>query len=354
LRDFSFAPHVSRNGDSQFNLGKRPAIPPFANYISLHLSVKNLYRFEITMVLRIGTRASKLALAQAQWVREKIAAQYPDLQVKLVTVRTQGDRVRDKLLSTIGGKGLFVKEIEEALQKKDIDIAVHSLKDVPAELPDDLSIGAIPEREDPCDVLICKDNTPLEDLPKGARIGTSSLRRAAQLLHYRPDLEIVPIRGNVDTRIRKLHSLDMHAIIVAAAGLRRMDLAGHITQVLPFTLMLPAIGQGALGLELRMDDQGTGNMVMFLDHYPTRTAVEAERAFLKELKGGCQLPVACLGKLTSSTLSLDGMVADVRGEKVVRDRISGPPHDANVLGTALAQRILEAGARAILEDIYKR
>jgi hydroxymethylbilane synthase len=306
------------------------------------------------MVLRIGTRASKLAITQAQWVRERIAARYLDLQVDLVTVRTKGDRVRDRPLSAIGGKGLFVKEIEEALQKKEIDIAVHSLKDVPAELPDNLSIGAIPEREDPCDVLISKNNEPLEDLPKGARIGTSSLRRAAQLLHYRPDLEIVPIRGNVDTRIKKLHSLDFHAIIVAAAGLRRMDLEGRITQALPFNLMLPAIGQGALGLELRIDDQDTGNMVMFLDHYPTHTAVEAERAFLKELKGGCQLPVACFGELTGNTLFLDGMVADVRGEKIVRDRISGRPQEADALGTALAKRILEAGARAILEDIYKR
>jgi hydroxymethylbilane synthase len=306
------------------------------------------------MVLRIGTRASKLALAQAQWVRARIAAQYPDIRVDLITVRTKGDRVQDMPLSAIGGKGLFVKEIEEALQKKEIDIAVHSLKDVPAELPDNLSIRAIPEREDPCDVLISKNNVPLEDLPKGARIGTSSLRRAAQLLHYRPDLEIIPIRGNLDTRIKKLHALDFHAIIVAAAGLRRMDLEDHITQALSFNLMLPAIGQGALGLELRMDDQGTENIVMFLDHYPTRTAVEAERAFLKELKGGCQLPVACFGKLTGSTLSLDGMVADVRGEKVVRDRISGPHQEADVLGTALAQKILEAGARGILEDIYKR
>jgi hydroxymethylbilane synthase len=306
------------------------------------------------MILRIGTRASKLAIVQAQWVQERITALYPDLQVELVMVRTQGDRVRDKPLSTIGGKGVFVKEIEEALQRKEIDIAVHSLKDVPAELPEDLSIGAIPKREDPCDVLISKDNASLEELPKGARIGTSSLRRAAQLLHYRPDLKIVPIRGNVDTRIRKLHSLDFHAIIVAAAGLKRMGLAGHITQVLPVNITLPAIGQGALGLELRMEDQRTGNMVMFLDHYPTRVAVEAERAFLKELKGGCQLPVACFGKLADFTLSLNGLVADVRGEKVVKDKVSGPAEEAKALGTALARRVLEAGARGILDEIYKR
>lgn len=306
------------------------------------------------MVLRIGTRASKLALAQAQWVRKRISAEYPDMEVELVTVRTKGDRLRAKPLSTIGGKGLFVKEIEEALQRKEIDIAVHSLKDIPAELPGDLYIGTIPEREDPCDVIISKDNTSLEELPRGSRIGTSSLRRAAQLLHHRPDLEIVPLRGNLDTRIRKLHSLDIHAIIVAAAGLKRMGLARQITQVLPAHVMLPAIGQGALGLELRLDDQQTGTMMTFLDHYPTRVAVEAERAFLKELKGGCQLPVAGFGRLTDDTLSLDGMVADVMGTKVVRDRVSGLPEEANALGTALAQRVLEAGARGILEEIYKR
>lgn len=306
------------------------------------------------MILRIGTRASKLALAQAQWVYERIAAHYPDLEVQMVPVRTTGDRIRNRPLSAIGGKGLFVKEIEEALQKKDIDIAVHSMKDLPAELPGDLYIGAVPEREDPRDVLISRENTSLEQLPKGSRIGTSSLRRAAQLLHYRPDLEILSIRGNVDTRIKKLHSLDMDAVIVAAAGLKRMALAGHISHVLPADFMVPAIGQGALALELRLDDQQTGKLVRFLDHYQTRTAVEAERAFLRELKGGCQLPVACFGQLTDRWLSLDGLVADPGGKKVVRDRLSGEPQEAAALGTALAHRLLEAGAQAILEDIVNK
>ncbi len=305
------------------------------------------------MVLRIGTRASKLALAQAQWVRKRISAEYPDLEVELVTIRTKGDRIRDRPLSTIGGKGLFVKEIEEALQRKEIDIAVHSLKDVPAELPGNLYIGCIPAREDPFDVIISKNNASLEQLPKGSRIGTGSLRRAAQLLHHRPDLEIVPLRGNLDTRLKKLYSLDLGAIIVAAAGLKRMGLTGRITQVLPADLMLPAIGQGALGLELRLDDRHTGNMVTFLDHYPTRVALEAERAFLEALKGGCQLPVAGFGQLTDDRLSLDGMVADVKGKKIVRDRVSGPPQEANALGAVLAHRLLDAGAREILEEIYK-
>jgi len=306
------------------------------------------------MILKIGTRASKLALAQAQWVHDRMAAQYPDLQVKLVAVRTKGDRIRNRPLSTIGGKGLFVKEIEDALQRKEIDIAVHSMKDLPAELPGDLYIGAVPEREDPRDVLISRNNASFEELPPGSRIGTSSLRRAAQLLYYRPDLEIVPIRGNVDTRIRKLHSMDMDAVIVAAAGLKRMDLTAKISHVLPADFILPAIGQGALALELRLDDQQTGDMVWFLDHYQTHIAVEGERAFLKELQGGCQLPVGCFGQLTDRTLCLDGLVADPHGKNVVRKTMSGSPHKAAVLGTALARSVLEAGAQAILEDIFRK
>ncbi|MFW6115415.1 MAG: hydroxymethylbilane synthase [Thermodesulfobacteriota bacterium] len=306
------------------------------------------------MILRIGTRASKLALAQAQWVHDRMAAQYPDLEIQLVAVRTQGDRIRNKPLSTIGGKGLFVKEIEEALQRKEIDIAVHSMKDLPAELPDDLYVGAVPEREDPRDVLISRDDASFEELPQGSRIGTSSLRRTAQLLSYRPDLEIIPIRGNVDTRIRKLHSMDMDAVIVAAAGLKRMDLAGRISHVFPADFMVPAIGQGALALELRLDDQQTADMVKFLDHYQTHTAVEGERAFLKELQGGCQLPVGCFGQLTDRTLSLEGLVADPEGKNVFRKKMNGSPHEAAAMGAALARSVLEAGAQTILEDIFRR
>jgi hydroxymethylbilane synthase len=306
------------------------------------------------MILRIGTRASKLALAQARWVHERIGAQYPELDIQLVPVRTKGDRIRNRPLSSFGGKGLFVKEIEEALQKKEIDVAVHSMKDLPAELPRDLYIGAVPDREDPRDVLISKDNASFEELPQGARIGTGSLRRTAQLLYHRPDLEIVSIRGNVDTRIRKLHSMGMDAVIVAAAGLQRMDLTARISHVLPADFMVPAIGQGALALELRLDDRQTADLVRFLDHYQTRTAVEAERTFLKELKGGCQLPVACFGELIDGTLSLDGLVADPGGKQVVRDRLSGSPQDAAALGTALARKLLEAGAEAILEDIFNK
>jgi len=209
----------------------------------------------VIMVIRIGTRASQLAVAQALWVRDRISDRYPEMKIEIVKITTRGDKIIDRPLSSIGGKGLFVKEIEEALQRNDIDVAVHSLKDVPAEIPDNLNIGIIPEREDPHDVIVSRNNIVLDHLPQGSSMGTSSLRRTAQLLHYRPDLNVIPLRGNLDTRIRKLHTEDLQAIIVAAAGLRRVGLSERITQSLPFGVMLPAIGQGALGLELRRDDQ---------------------------------------------------------------------------------------------------
>jgi hydroxymethylbilane synthase len=304
------------------------------------------------MRIIIGTRASQLALAQARWISEQVSTHYSEIRVDLVPITTKGDRVRDRPLSTIGGKGLFVKEIEEALQRKEIDVAVHSLKDVPIELPDDLCIGVIPEREDTHDVIISKKNISFENLPQGSRIGTSSLRRSAQLLHYRPDLKVVPLRGNLDTRIKKLHSLDIQAIVVAAAGLRRIGFDMAVPQSLPHHLMLPAIGQGALGLELRRDDHRIRDIVSFLDHSPTRVAVEAERSFMKELKAGCQLPIAGLAKITSGSLSLDGLIASIDGSALFRDMMNGLPLEATEIGVALAHRLLDAGAHEILDDIY--
>ena len=304
------------------------------------------------MIIRIGTRASQLALAQTEWVIDRISAKYPDIRVDLVKIRTKGDRIIDRPLSTIGGKGLFVKEIEEALTRNEIDIAVHSLKDVPGELPDNLYIGIIPEREDPHDVMISKDNILLKDLPEGSCIGTSSLRRSAQLLHYRPDLKIVPLRGNLDTRIRKLDTADIQAIVVAAAGLERIGFEDKITQPFSFDLMLPAIGQGALGLELRRDDHKTRDILAFLDHHPTRIAVEAERSFLMGLKGGCQLPIAGFARFRNDSIHLDGLVADLDGSTIFRDVVIGPPEDPRELGATLAHRLLDAGASKILDDIY--
>jgi len=306
------------------------------------------------MTIKIGTRASKLALAQAKWVMDKITAHYPDIRVDLIKITTKGDRIINRPLRAVGGKGLFVKEIEESLNRGEIDIAVHSLKDVPAELPDTLCIGIIPEREDPHDVMITKSNIHLKDLPEGSRVGTSSLRRSAQILHYRPDLKIVSLRGNLDTRIRKLESADIQAIVVAAAGLKRIGLADKITQPLSLDFMVPAVGQGALGLEFRLDDQETINMLKFLDHYATRVAVEAERSFLMELQGGCQVPIAGLARLKDNSLLLDGLVADLDGGTIVRDTVIGTPEKAKELGATLAHMLLDAGAEKILEKIYGR
>lgn len=306
----------------------------------------------MTMLIRIGTRASQLALAQTQWVIDRISAHYPNITVDLVKIKTKGDKVIDKPLGHIGGKGLFVKEIEEALQRKQIDVAVHSLKDVPAELPDNLYIGVIPEREDPYDVLISRDNIALKDLPRGSSIGTSSLRRAAQLLHCRTDLNITPLRGNLDTRLRKLDTADIHAIIVAAAGLKRLGFGDKITQYFTADIMLPAIGQGALGLELRRDDKKTRDMLAFLDYYPTRAAVEAERSFLVELRAGCELPVAALAQFDDESIHLDALVANLDGTRIFRDAIEGPADKAGELGTTLARTLLDAGAQQILDEIY--
>jgi hydroxymethylbilane synthase len=304
------------------------------------------------MTIKIGSRASKLALAQAQWVIDRITTRYTDIKVELIKIKTKGDRIINKPLSTIGGKGLFVKEIEESLSRGEIDIAVHSLKDVPTQLPDNLCIGIFPEREDPHDVMLSKDNMSLKDLPVGSCIGTSSLRRAAQILHYRSDLKIVPLRGNLDTRIRKLDGVNIQAIVVAAAGLKRIGLADKITQPLSFDYMVPAVGQGALGLEFRQDDKETIDKLQFLDHYATRVAVEAERSFLMELQGGCQIPIAGFARLKDNSLLLDGLVADLDGGTIFRDKIIGSPENAKELGGTLANMLLDEGARKILEKIY--
>ena len=304
------------------------------------------------MVIRIGTRASQLALAQAFWVRDRISDRYPDTKIEIVKIRTRGDRIIDRPLSSIGGKALFVKEIEEALQRNDIDVAVHSLKDVPAEIPDNLHIGIIPEREDPHDVIISRNNSLLANLAQGSSIGTSSLRRTAQLLHYRPDLNVIPLRGNLDTRLRKLYTEDLQAIIIAAAGLRRLGLSERITQSLPIGIMVPAIGQGALGLELRRDDHDVKSFLAFLDHYPTRIAIQAERSFLLELRGGCELPVGAHAMLDGKIVNLDALVASPDGKRVFRDSMEGAANEAGLIGARLARMLLGSGAQQIIDDIH--
>jgi len=304
------------------------------------------------MILKIGTRGSKLALTQSRWVKENIEAKHPDVKVELVRIKTTGDKILDSPLSKVGGKGLFVKEIEEALIEKHVDLAVHSMKDVPAELPDALSLSIFPIREDPRDALISRGDLTLDQLPQGANVGTSSLRRAAQLLHRRRDLNIVSLRGNVDTRLRKLETEGLNAIILATAGLKRLGFENRITQILPSEHVLPAIGQGALGLEVRQDDEQTIGLIDFLNHDSTEVAVRAERAFLKKLEGGCQVPIAGFATLDGDTLHFTGMVAELDGTRLIKDEITGDRNQAEELGITLAGNLLDAGAGEILERIY--
>ena len=276
---------------------------------------------------------------------------HPAAAVELVVIKTKGDLMQDVSLVQIGGKGLFLKEIEEALLRNDVDLAVHSMKDVPAELPSELEIAATPLREDPRDVLIAKQNRKLEEMPRGARIGTCSLRRGCQLKERMPDLEIVPLRGNLDTRIRKIETEDLAGVIVAAAGIRRMGWTARVSQFIPPELMLPAVGQGALGIETRRDDARVRQAVSFLHDPVTGWEVGAERSFLKRLGGGCQLPIASYGKMTGETLLLRGLVGSVDGSVVIRHEVKGPAAAFESLGRELADRILEQGGRTLLAQV---
>lgn len=302
--------------------------------------------------LRIGTRGSALAVWQAEWVKSQLLAAHKKLTVELVTIKTTGDKILDVPLAKVGGKGLFVKEIEEALLEGRTDLAVHSVKDMPAELPAGLHLAAMPVREDARDALVSRNGDGLEKLRHGARVGTSSLRRAAQLLHMRPDIRIETLRGNVDTRLRKLESEDFDGIVLAAAGLKRMDLSHVISEYLEPDRMLPAVGQGALGIETRVDDNFTNEAVSSLAHPATMITVSAERAFLKRLEGGCQVPIGAYATLEGAELSLTGMVAGLRGRRLIRREIQGEAGDAARIGDRLAKVILESGGAEILAEIY--
>ena len=299
----------------------------------------------------IGTRGSQLALWQANWVKAAIQDSHPGVNVELAIIKTKGDKILDVPLAKVGGKGLFVKEIEEALLDGRIDLAVHSMKDMPAEIPAGLCIGAIPPREEPRDVLISRAQLPLERLPQGARIGTSSLRRAAQLLHARPDLSIVPLRGNLDTRLRKLETEGLDAIVLAAAGIRRLGLSDRITQILDATIMLPAVGQGALCIETRERDPRIAPVVGPLDEPATRQTVLGERAFLNRLEGGCQVPIAGHGHIDSQGYTLTGLVCDVDGSQQIKRTHTGPPSRSEQIGLELAEALLAEGAGEILERL---
>jgi hydroxymethylbilane synthase len=302
-------------------------------------------------IVTIGSRGSQLALWQANWVKDSLCRHHPDLTVELTIIKTRGDKILDVPLAKVGGKGLFVKEIEEALLDGRIDLAVHSMKDMPADIPDGLCIGAIPDREEARDVLITRSGLTLDRLKKGARVGTSSLRRSAQLLHVRPDVIIVPLRGNVDTRLKKLDSGALEAIVLAAAGVRRLGLAHRITEILAESVMLPAVGQGALCIEIRDKDPRVGPVVAALDHLPTRQVVLGERAFLNRLEGGCQVPIAGHGHIDEKGYTLTGLVCDVDGSHQIKQSRTGPVIRSERIGLELAETLLDMGAGEILERL---
>lgn len=298
----------------------------------------------------IGTRGSRLALWQANFVAAQLK-RLVSCEITIRKIKTTGDKILDSPLARIGGKGLFVKEIETALLNGEVDLAVHSMKDVPTDLPSGLVIGAMMPREDPLDVLVSRDGSTLEELSEGAVVGTGSLRRRAQLLHSRPDLIISDVRGNIDTRLRKMESGMFDAIVVAAAGLIRMGWSDRITMRIPADVCLPAVGQGAVGVEIREGDEEMAELAGAINHSKTFASISAERALLKKLEGGCQVPIGALGTVGESELKLTAAVANLDGSKLVRGSISGSPERAEEIGIALAERLLEQGAGEILEEI---
>ena len=303
----------------------------------------------------IATRGSQLALWQAEHIKSRLMAQYEGLEVELLILKTKGDIILDVPLAKVGGKGLFVKEIEEALLAGTADLAVHSMKDVPMVLPEGLTLGAVPEREICTDLFLSEKYAALEELPQGAKLGTSSLRRQSQALALRPDLEVAMLRGNVETRLRKMKEGQYDAIILARAGVKRLGLGASLQQDLTPPSFLPAVGQGALGIEIREDRPEMRELVAFLDHMPTRLCVTAERAFLRRLDGGCQVPIAAHAVLDGEELVLEALVADPLGKVVFRDtvRCAATLEEADAAGQKLAEKLLADGADKILAELYQ-
>ncbi|MEL6248623.1 MAG: hydroxymethylbilane synthase [Cyanobacteria bacterium J06648_16] len=307
-----------------------------------------------TRTIRIGSRKSQLALVQTYWVRDELKKQFPDIQFEVKTMETHGDKVLDVSLSKIGDKGLFTQELENDMIDGTIDFAVHSLKDLPTRLPEGLMLGCVTNREDPADALVVHEkhaDKQLDTLPEGAVIGTSSLRRLAQLRHHFPHFTFKDIRGNLNTRLRKLDEGQYDAIILAVAGLQRLGMGDRVHQILPPDISLHAVGQGALGIECRSDDPDILSVIKTLEHGPTADRCYAERAFLRELEGGCQVPIGVNTTIAADQLTLVGIVASLDGQQLIKDTISGPRATAEQMGTELAQRVREAGAQAILDAI---
>lgn len=302
--------------------------------------------------ITIATRGSALALWQANHIKDLLQAKYEGLEVELSIIKTKGDIILDVPLAKVGGKGLFVKEIEDALLNGSADLAVHSMKDVPMVLPQGLILGAVPRREDRYDVFLSKEYKNITELPQNAVVGTSSLRRQAQILAMRPDLEIKMLRGNVQTRINKMLAGEYDAIILAAAGIKRLGLSVPFQTALTPPDFLPACGQGALGIEVREDRKDILDLIAFLNDEETKICVEAERSFLKSLDGGCQVPIAAVSRLNGNTLTLEGLVAEPDGQKVIRKTLEDSTENRIALGEKLAETILNSGAKEILERLY--
>ncbi|NEQ50586.1 MAG: hydroxymethylbilane synthase [Leptolyngbya sp. SIO3F4] len=307
-----------------------------------------------TRTIRIGSRKSQLALVQTHWVQGELQKRFPEINFEVKTMETQGDKILDVSLSKIGDKGLFTQELEDDMLNGTVDFAVHSLKDLPTRLPEGLMLGCVTEREDPADALVVHEKyagKTLDQLPEGAIIGTSSLRRLAQLRHHFPTFEFKDIRGNLNTRLRKLDEGQYDAIILAVAGLKRLDMGDRIQQVVPADISLHAVGQGALGIECRSGDEDILAVIKTLEHLPTAQRCYAERAFLRELEGGCQVPIGVNTVIEGDILTLTGIVASLDGQTLVKDTISGPLDTADDMGTTLAKRAKDAGAQAILDAI---
>ncbi len=302
--------------------------------------------------LRIATRKSALALWQAEYVKAALENHHPDLEVELVPLTSRGDKILDVPLAKVGGKGLFVKELEHSLLNNEADIAVHSMKDVPMEFPEGLGLPTICEREDPRDAWVSNKYLSLDDLPAGGIVGTSSLRRQSQLLSMRPDIEVTFLRGNVNTRLAKLDAGEYDAIVLAAAGLKRLEMRDRIASFFAPEILLPAGGQGAVGIECRNDDEATLALLAPLHHEKTAELVQAERAMNRRLEGGCQVPIGCYAIHRDDKLWLRGLVADPEGNEILRSEMEGPVSQAEAIGVQVAEELLAAGAEKILAAVY--
>jgi len=301
--------------------------------------------------IRIGSRGSPLALWQANWIKDQLEPQNPDIAVEIVIIKTSGDKIQDVPLAKVGGKGLFVKEIEEALLKKDVDFAVHSMKDMPIKVPFALCIASVTKRENPFDALISRNNIKLNDLPKGAKIGTGSLRRASQLLHYRPDLNLIPLRGNVETRIKKLETEGLDAIILATAGLIRLGWGDKISEIISPEILLPAMGQGAVGIEARKHDVDNQILLADMDDENTHLALDAERAVVTQLEGGCNVPIGAFATIEGNEMTLRGLVASLDGKTLYKKELKGDKVNAVALGNEMGNALLDMGGDKIMHEI---